>query len=245
MMKNNGDASTKTRQTKENLGFTLAEVLITLGIIGVVAAMTIPNLINNYKAKRLHSQFLKSYSTIQQVMKMFESEDLSTDPKDYPSSTEYSKTFAKFLQAPLDCTGKTSAPCYGHRNSGDKMYKTLTGQTNLNLFTNDHGTFVLQDGTTILMDYPYWVENGQQISGITIGVDLNGFKNKPNRVGYDLFVFQFVDGELVTGGDSKSLFSDMERYCDVNSNDPRNGAGCAQKAKENTDYFKALIKKFK
>lgn len=244
-MKNNGDTSTKTRQAKENLGFTLAEVLITLGIIGVVAAMTIPNLINNYKAKRLHSQFLKSYSTIQQVMKMFESEDMSTEPKDYPNQAEYSKAFAKFLQAPLDCTGKTSAPCYGHSSSRDKMYKTLTGQTYLHLFTNDHGTFVLQDGTTILMDYPYWNENGQNISGITIGVDLNGFKNKPNRAGYDLFVFQFVDGELVTGGDSKSLFSDMERYCDVNSNDSRNGAGCAQKAKENTDYFKALIKKFK
>ena len=33
--------------------FTLAEVLITLGIIGVVAAMTLPTLINNYKKQRL------------------------------------------------------------------------------------------------------------------------------------------------------------------------------------------------
>lgn len=133
------DTVAKIHQISNNYGFTLAEVLITLGIIGVVAAITIPNLINNYKAKRLHSQFLKSYSTIQQVMKMFESEDMSTDPKDYPSQTDYSKTFAKFLQAPLYCTGKTSAPCYGHWRSGDKMYKPLTGQRTLNLFTNDHG----------------------------------------------------------------------------------------------------------
>ena len=35
-------------------GFTLAEVLITLGIIGVIAAITISGLINNYKADRLH-----------------------------------------------------------------------------------------------------------------------------------------------------------------------------------------------
>ncbi len=46
----------------KNYGFTLAEVLITLGIIGVVAAITIPNLITTYKAKQLHSQFLKNYS---------------------------------------------------------------------------------------------------------------------------------------------------------------------------------------
>ena len=51
------------RNAKQNrFAFTLAEVLITLGIIGVVAAMTIPTLMANYKAKRLHSQFLKSYS---------------------------------------------------------------------------------------------------------------------------------------------------------------------------------------
>ena len=40
-------------------GFTLAEILITLGIIGVVAAMTIPNLINAYKAKQLRTRFNK------------------------------------------------------------------------------------------------------------------------------------------------------------------------------------------
>ena len=38
-------------------GFTLAEVLITLGIIGVVAAMTIPALMNNVRATKLKSQF--------------------------------------------------------------------------------------------------------------------------------------------------------------------------------------------
>lgn len=49
----------------KKFGFTLAEVLITLGIIGVVAALTIPRLITTYKAHRLHAQFLKSYSVIQ------------------------------------------------------------------------------------------------------------------------------------------------------------------------------------
>lgn len=41
--------------TKElyKTGFTLAEILITLGIIGIVAAMTIPTIIANYKEKKL------------------------------------------------------------------------------------------------------------------------------------------------------------------------------------------------
>lgn len=39
---------------KKSIAFTLAEVLITLGIIGVVAAMTIPNLITSYKVHVIH-----------------------------------------------------------------------------------------------------------------------------------------------------------------------------------------------
>ena len=51
-------------------GFTLAEVLITLGIIGVVAAMTIPNLMANINGHKFRSQFKKTISTINQANKM-------------------------------------------------------------------------------------------------------------------------------------------------------------------------------
>lgn len=61
------------------IGFTLAEILITLGIIGVVGAMTIPALMTAYKAHRYKSQFLKSYSTIQQVIRRMIAEDVSTE----------------------------------------------------------------------------------------------------------------------------------------------------------------------
>ena len=57
--------------------FTLAEILITLGIVGVVAALTIPGLMTAYKAHQLRSQFLKSYSTIQQVFRRMEADDIS------------------------------------------------------------------------------------------------------------------------------------------------------------------------
>ena len=86
------------KNNKKYLGFTLAEVLITLGIIGVVAAITIPALINNYKAARLKSQFLKSYSTIQQVFKRMQDDEISTDPKSYIDGSSYYKIFATHLQ---------------------------------------------------------------------------------------------------------------------------------------------------
>lgn len=52
---------------KKRSGFTLAEVLITLGIIGVVAAMTIPTLIQNTNGVKFLSQFKKSVSTLSQA----------------------------------------------------------------------------------------------------------------------------------------------------------------------------------
>ena len=47
-------------------GFTLAEVLITLTIIGVVAAITIPSLIQNYQYRAWTAQLKKSYATLNQ-----------------------------------------------------------------------------------------------------------------------------------------------------------------------------------
>ena len=48
--------------------FTLAEVLITLGIIGVVAAMTLPTLVGEYQKKQTATQLKKFYSIMQQAI---------------------------------------------------------------------------------------------------------------------------------------------------------------------------------
>ena len=50
----------------KNRAFTLAEVLITLGIIGVVAAMTLPTVVNKYKEKETVTKLKKFYSIISQ-----------------------------------------------------------------------------------------------------------------------------------------------------------------------------------
>lgn len=55
-------------------GFTLAEVLITLGIIGVVAAITIPGLMTAYKKRVIETRLLKFYTTINQAIKLAEAD---------------------------------------------------------------------------------------------------------------------------------------------------------------------------
>ena len=54
----------------KNLGFSLAEVLITLGVIGLVAAMTIPTLISYTNGAKFRSQFKKTVSTLNQASLM-------------------------------------------------------------------------------------------------------------------------------------------------------------------------------
>ncbi len=60
---------------KFETGFTLAEVLITLMIIGVVAAMTIPSLLQSYKKIEYGSKLKKFYSTMTGAIKMIEFEE--------------------------------------------------------------------------------------------------------------------------------------------------------------------------
>ena len=54
----------------KRFGFTLAEVLITLGIIGVVAAMTIPTLISNTNGAQFKTAYKKALSTLNQAVLM-------------------------------------------------------------------------------------------------------------------------------------------------------------------------------
>lgn len=236
--------------TKLRLGFTLAEVLITLGIIGVVAAMTIPNLIANYKAHRLSSQFLESYSIIQQVFKQMEADDISLLPTDYNTGSYY-KTFMKYLQAPTDCGlggniglsagNKKSKPCF-NSNTGntDVPYKTLDGKTNALSPLFDDGQIALQNGSLLLF------ENNTIEQRVYVSVDLNGYNNKPNRWGYDLFTFQLKDGELKTMGAKGTDYPDVDSYCNKSDGNNRNGIACAQKAKENPlEYFKDVVKTVK
>ena len=64
--------------------FTLAEVLITLGIIGVVAAMTLPSLINNTEKQERREALKKAYSVLQQALLMYQK-----DNGDIPRSSTF------------------------------------------------------------------------------------------------------------------------------------------------------------
>ena len=85
-------------------GFTLAEVLITLGIIGVVAAMTLPALISNYKKAQTVSQLKASYSILSQAIKLSEVTNGEVKYWNYNLSSEqfFKKYLKEYLKKRLD-----------------------------------------------------------------------------------------------------------------------------------------------
>ncbi len=93
-------------QAAKRVAFTLAEVLITLGIIGVVAALTLPTVINNIKHKQLETAFKAAYSVFSQAVMNMKREDgegikatyskYDEDLKTYPKYGEFKVNFYKY-----------------------------------------------------------------------------------------------------------------------------------------------------
>ncbi len=74
--------------------FTLAEVLITLGIIGVVAAMTIPILMTAYRKKQTVTRLKRAYSIVQQSIRLSEDENGEVESWDTKlNGDEFFKTY--------------------------------------------------------------------------------------------------------------------------------------------------------
>ena len=91
-----------THHLLRKTAFTLAEVLITLGIIGVVAALTLPALINNYEKSVVETRMQKFYTNINAALKLsiVENGDMVdwTFPQDYYDADGSEKFFNTYLK---------------------------------------------------------------------------------------------------------------------------------------------------
>lgn len=229
--------------------FTLAEVLITLGIIGVVSAIIIPMLMTNYKAHVFRSRFLKTYSLLTQTLKIAQEDDVYLlENVGYASENRYQMrdVFKRYLVGSVDCDNPRNSrlkSClritYGKKDDYKYGYKTLYSKdidlTNQGLF--DDGELLLSDGTLIFFN-----ADSQMVG---LHVDINGVQFPPNRWGYDLFTFQLIDGYLVPMGNSGTKYTDINLYCSLNGSNNLNGIACTTMAVSDTDYFKRVVKNIK
>lgn len=188
--------------------FTLAEVLITLGIIGVVAALTLPVLTAKWQEKAIDSQFKRAYSNIYNAMTMVRAK-LGEIPQCYytqdnanggndQSQVAECETFYDKLMAQLKvlkvCKGNAYRDgCIPKYNGVDTIKKyedtsSITGCSGYrqNYILNRNFAYVLNDGAILFLyaPLPGW--------GSVFALDVNG-KKGPNKWGYDVFSFSWKE----------------------------------------------------
>ncbi len=113
----------------KRFGFTLAEVLITLGIIGVVAAMTIPTLISNTNSAKFKSQYKKTLSTLNQAGLMATAQndlDWATATAADSACTATEGSFCSILSSTLSGATKYDSAGAIKMSDGSTVYTPAT-----------------------------------------------------------------------------------------------------------------------
>lgn len=205
-----------------NKGFTLAEILITLGIIGIVAAMTIPNLMQKNFERQTVSKLRQTQSIIDQAIRMAEEEygDVSgwnIYGSKASSATEIADKLKPFIKIVTDCgLTDTKAAC-----TIDKQYKQLNGNLHGGgkyTTRTDCYKISLLNGSSI-----WWKGPDEATRYITLWIDVNG-KYLPNVYGKDLFVFVYENGtNSIKPLGAPDSDSPWQRTCTKTGN----GWGCA------------------
>ena len=212
----------------------MAEVLITLGVIGIVVAMTLPTLINKIQGYVLQTQFKKAYNMISvALVKMkadYSIDNLHREFVIYNPSTSY----------------------YRSNEFKEMFYKTIGADRVIPLYKVKNYNLT-KDYEYFYVDYPtpiHVLNNGVSVetlitSGhILIAVDINGYQKGPNAYGHDIFRFDLDTNDALrpckmtrsyTEEELENLpYPEQAGYpCSINSKQRGNGIGCAWYAFEN------------
>ena len=239
------------RVLKKKAAFTLAEVLITLGIIGIVAAMTLPMLIQDYRHKELETRFKKSYSILWNVhtrmvndydgvYNNFILSNLNSADASNILNLKYKQieAFSKYFNGALLCD-YTNAYILCSTGGRSVSYLTYDGKREA-WFTGDAVT----DKCIITPDGAAFFFGNITYRNARIYIDTNGPSKKPNRLGFDLFAFdidtndRIVPAQNVATGikDDDGNSIQATNTCSLtNGSNPYNGFGCSKYALSDTN----------
>lgn len=229
-------------KSKKRTAFTLAEVLITIGVIGIVAAMTIPNLTAQHRERANITKLKTVYSTITQaytrvVTEFGRPEFWDLKEQNSPEGAQnINKLIAPYFNVTTNCN--TDGGCWYNgvivglnADSSGPNYST----------DSSFSTFTTVDG----IQFAFNVEDGEckgvfgtsrQLQNVcaTFTVDVNG-KKHPNQYGYDVFKFYITNFGIQPYGMSSDTTYTFKDHCSKQ----HVGYGCAAWAifKSNMDYL--------
>ena len=208
-------------------GFTLAEVLITLGIIGVVVAMTLPTLIARHQEKVWTTSYLRIYSILENAYRRVQEEygtfenwsgatiTINSGDGKPDSSLSDRKKLYEYMIKPYIEINESYLPKNNDWNNIGKyncwpeksfyLNKTPYG-SNTDGTYRTHPAVSLKSGECIVLSY---------FLGDFM-VDINS-KKGPNTLGKDQFAFSFdaVKKERIKPGYYQRWWTDSANYCDV------------------------------
>ena len=198
---------------KKCAAFTLAEVLITLGIIGVVAALTLPTLISNHRKQVYITQLKKSVSTVENALKLVLADEgvddlASTKFRDYVMNRD-SNALRKYFNLSKDVT---------YLSANEREYRTLL----IDKSSSEHGVMDMKvtgygtpkklgnctllsmaDGSEICISS---LSTTSYSTFANVYIDVNGYDKYPNTFGYDMFFMMYNYNGSV-------MLSSHENYC--------------------------------
>lgn len=211
--------------------FTLAEALITIGIIGIVAAIATPGVITKLKSNKLRAKLQKANTVLQQATTMMISDGLDIDETINQGNYQIIQSYFK--------NGECKIPT-------------------LNRYTNYSGTapaghaaktrllspYCLSDGMVLLIgqiDSSSWVTNS------IFAVDINGWENKPDKYGHDVFAWVYAPDRQMLVPLGENDYTTKNKFYGYFSKCPggdwaEQGIACTDKALNDKNYFENLPK---
>lgn len=204
------------------LAFTLSEVLIALLVVGIVAAILIPPLVNKSQEMEFHSALKKSFSDLSQASKQIIQDNggsLSNVCKDTYCGKCVRDWLADYLSVQKQCRLGSTEGCWHKANT----MKWLSGGDTGSSWTIDNYSLILTNGMLVNIigyasDCISYTGPGHPICAY-IYVDVNNFKG-PNTVGKDIYGFELTKDNLLPLGNQY----DNGWYRNLN------GAGCGPNA---------------
>lgn len=192
-------------KNKVHKAFTLAEVLIVIGIIGIVAELTIPELYANFQDQVYKTAFKKNYSELNQALMDYNAENAAT-------FNFVDTSFWNYFKKSKTCNSSITEGCWHANNTA----KCLNGgyfngiKVGMNILSNKSGA-ILNDGTlmSIVSAIPSAsssisvcstflpIFEGEKNPGFIM--DVNGFQ-APNVLGQDILYIQYINNRLRTFG---------------------------------------------
>ena len=208
---------------KKFRGFTLAEVLIVITIIGVVAVLTLPMLIENIDDRIMESQNKKAKAVLASGIKMLTAQNGSPYLKDtrLKRCGENSECIAAEMKKVFKITDDSITSPDAFRTS---YLQNEDSENEFNAWDPREGinyAFLTADGAI----YGIY-DNASDRESLTVAFDANGTKN-PNIGESDLCIAQFDEtAQLITDGKTCSMNMNQNNKCDYNNLDACDQSSC-------------------